>query len=239
LSRVTLRAANLLLLSGAVFLFASDWKGKAFPNWSEDAVLELLTDSPWAKPRTVHFTWTKRGEQPFTYKDVPGADHGPQTPIGSPVGGIGAPKPKMPDRADIIVRWASALPVRHAKALYRQRERNLDDSKLNALIGAPAPDYVLEIFGIPALVAHQGTDTVAAVVKDSVHLRTRAGKDLRPSRVEVTLDGMNLDIRVHFSRKDPIQLADKEIEVAGDIQVFEFKEKFKVSAMVYQGHLEI
>ncbi|MBV6430697.1 MAG: hypothetical protein IANPNBLG_00813 [Bryobacteraceae bacterium] len=237
--RVTVRAAQALLLLGASGVLASDWKGKAFPNWSENAVLELLTDSPWAKPRTVHFTWTRRGEQPLTYKDVPGADHGPQRPIGSPVGGIGAPKPKMPDRADIIVRWASALPVRHAKALYRQRERNLDDSKLNALIGAPDPDYVLEIFGIPALVAHQGTDTVAAVVKDSVHLRTRAGKDLRPSRVEVLLDGINLDIRIHFSRQDPIQLVDKEIEVTGDIQVFEVRERFKVSSMMYQGHLEI
>jgi len=107
--------------------------------------MRLLTDSPWAKQKTIRFTWTKPEDRPISYKDIPGADPNPTVKGGSPVGGIGAPKSKLPDKADIIIRWVSALPERHAKALYRQRDEKTDPRNVSDLIGPPEADYVLEI----------------------------------------------------------------------------------------------
>jgi len=223
--------------------FGSDWKDQPFPNWNDDAVFQMLTDSPWSKPKTVRIEWRKREDRPITYKDVPGADRGNPIPNGggSPVGGIGAgvPKSHLPDRADLIVRWASALPVRHAKALYRQRDEKLSADRMNELIGVPERDYIVEIFGVPAVVAHKGTGSVEAIVRDSAWLQTRTGRKLRPNRVEATVHGLNLIILVHFPRTNPIQAIDRELEFFADLQVFEVKEKFKLGAMMYQTHLEL
>jgi hypothetical protein len=226
-----------------VFAMGADWKDRSFPNWDDDTVLRLLTDSPWAKAKTVPFIWEKREERPLTYKDVPGADRGNPIPTGagSPVGGIGGgvPKSHLPDRADLIVRWSSALPVRHAKALYRQRDEKLNADRINELIGVPDQDYIVEIFGVPAVVAHQGTGSVESVARQSAWLKTKSGRTLRPNRVEATVHGLELKILIHFSRTNPIQPIDRELEFFADFQIFKLSEKFKLSQMMYQNHLEL
>ncbi len=205
-------------------------------------MLRLLTDSPWSNPRTVKFEWRKREDQPpITYKDVPGAD--PQAgryPVGSPVGGIGGKvKEHLPDRADVIFRWASALPVRHASALYKLRDQKLPPGRLNGLIGTPDDTYVLEVFGLPIVMAHQGTGSVESVFQRATILRTKSGRVLRPARVEAVVSGQELTVRIHFSRANPIEAKDREIEISGEVQVLEFKERFKLGAMIYQGRLEL
>jgi hypothetical protein len=220
-------------------LRAADWNSPEFPGWSDELVLKLLTDSPWAKPKSVRFTWTRREERQITYKDVPGAQQTMQTPVGSPVGGIGAPKSKLPDKADLILRWASALPVRHARALYLQRSEKRPIADLNALIAARAPGYTLEIFGIPALIAHKGAGTVEHLLKQSAAIVTRSGRTIRPSNAQVAIQALSLIVNVHFPASEPISLADKEIEVSGDLQIFGFREKFKLGAMTYLGNLEL
>src|SRR5689334_4918527 len=98
----------------AAAVLSAGWKEQQFPHWDDDTVLRMLTDSPWARPKSVRIQWRKRDPRDITYKDIPGADRGNPIPtnVGSPVGGIGAgvPKSHLPDRADLIVRWASALP---------------------------------------------------------------------------------------------------------------------------------
>jgi hypothetical protein len=218
---------------------AADWKRTPFPGWSDETVLKLLTDSPWSKPKTVQFTWHKPEERPFTYKDVPGADPSKGGPIGSPVGGIGGKiKTHLPDKGDILIRWASALPIGHAKALYRLRDEKLPASKLNALIPAPAGSYVLEIFGLPVEMAHLGAGSIELLARQNITLRTRSGRVLRPARVETKV-GPNVTILVHFSRDNPIVASDQELEVSGDLQIFRFRERFRLSEMRYQDRLEI
>jgi hypothetical protein len=231
--------SRLWLIPLSFLLLGADWKDSPFPNWSEDAVLRLLTDSPWAKPKSIHFTWTKRDEQPISYKDIPGADPNPTIKGGSPVGGIGAPKSKLPDKADIIIRWVSALPERHAKALYRQRDEKKDPRNVSDLIGPPEADYVLEIFGVPAVVAHQGAGSVELAARQSTWLRTKTGRTIRSNRVQVLLQGLTISILIYFPRTEPIRLEDKEIECYGNLQLFDFRERFKLSSMVYLGHLEL
>lgn len=237
------RAVFVLAMAG-VALSGADWKEGGFPQWPENKVLKLLTDSPWAKPRTVHLQWHQKEDRPFTYKDVPGADHSQTQPGGgtiggSPVGGIGKAKPKLPDIADIIVRWSSALPVRQATALYRQRDEKLDAGKLPELVGPAVTEYVVEIFGAPAMLAHRGMESVEAVAKTGTVLRSKSGRTWKPSRVKVTMSGDTLGILIYFPRTQAITAADKELEFISDLQIIRLEERFKLSAMQYGGQLEL
>ena len=217
--------------------YASDWKSTPFPGWNEDTILKLVTDSPWAKGKTVKFTWTRREYQDITYRDIPGADGKMPQNIGSPVGGIGGrPKDRLADKADILIRWASALPIRQAKALYKARDEKLEVS--NATEPAPQ-DYVLEIFGLPVQVAHQGAQMVEVLATRSITLRTDSGRTLRPLRSEAKVEGDTLTVYVHFSRSSPLTAKDGDMECAGDMQVFEFRQRFRLAAMMYGGRLEI
>jgi hypothetical protein len=230
----------------AVLIFASiagasaaDWKSAQFPEWSDDVVLKMLTDSPWSRPGTVRLTWRERTPRPITYKDIPGADHqrGQNNGLG-PLGGIGAPTSSLKDKADIIVRWASALPVRHATALYKHRESK-SQGTINSLIPDADPDYVVELFGLPAELAHQGTGVLEALLKEKAFLRFRSGKAYRPVKVDATIHGLVLSIKLRFARSTPITRADGEVEVLVDGQVFSINEKFRIGSMMYQGHLEL
>lgn len=211
-------ALPLTALAAVLTLVGADWKSRPFPDWSQDTVLRLVTDSPWAKAKTVRLTWAGKNEQPITYRDVPGADHSAATPAGpssgpGPLGGIGLPKRRLPESADIIVRWASALPVRHAKALFRQRDQKADPARLGELIEAPGADYVVEIFGLPVEVAHKGAGSVEVVAREGLYLETKSGRRLRPNRVEVLLQATSLTLLVHFPRTEPIVASDGEIDL--------------------------
>ncbi|MFN0104195.1 MAG: hypothetical protein ACKV2U_19185 [Bryobacteraceae bacterium] len=222
---------------------AAEWTSKPFPDWSQDTVLRLLTGSPWSKGSSVNIEWTKREVRPITYKDIPGADHNPAKDSGlGPLGGIGAPKPKLPVKADLLIRFPNALPLRHAKALYRLRDEKLPADRLNSLIDTPASSsaaYVVEIFGVPSEVAHQGAGSIESLIQRSAYLRTKFGRKYQPSRVEVTIQSTTLKILVYFPSEEPLKVADEEIEFFADVQLFRCKERFKLSAMTYLGRLEL
>lgn len=219
---------------------AADWNSVRFPDWSPETVLRLLTNSPWSKGSSVNIDWYKRELRPLTYKDIPGADHNVAKDSGlGPLGGIGAPKPKLPMKADLLIRFPNALVMRHAKALYRQRDEKLPADKLNSLIDAPAPDYVVEIFGVPSEVAHQGAGSVESLVSRSAYLRTTAGRTYRPSKVEVSIQPTTLKILVHFPNEEPLRVSDEAVEFFADIQLLKCKEQFRLKPMQYLGRLEL
>ena len=219
---------------------AADWNSVRFPDWSPETVLRLLTNSPWSKGSSANIDWYKRELRPLTYKDIPGADHNVAKDSGlGPLGGIGAPKPTLPTKADLLIRFPNALIMRHAKALYRQRDEKLPPDKLNSLIDAPSPDYVVEIYGVPSEVAHQGTGTIESLVSRSAYLRTIAGRTYRPSRVEVTIQATTLKILVHFPNEEPLRVSDEAVEFFADIQLLKCKEQFRLKPMQYLGRLEL
>ncbi|MBI4908671.1 MAG: hypothetical protein HY820_33940 [Acidobacteria bacterium] len=234
---------SLVAIAFALAGFAFDRKTE-FPDWDERTVIRMVTDSAWAKVKTVKIEWLKKEDRlPISYKDVPGADKGKPIPdsYGSPVGGVGS-KPRaaqLPDRAEVIVRWASALPVRQAKALFRQREQKASAEKRNEWIGVPGADYVVEVYGVPALVAHQGTGTVESLVRQGAWLQTRSGRKIAASRVESEVNGLELTVLVHFAKTNPLQVSDGDVEFFADFQLFQVREKFKLSSMVYLNHLEL
>ncbi|MGJ5816676.1 hypothetical protein [Paludibaculum fermentans] len=227
------------VLATAAVASGADWKDKPFPNWNDDAVVRLVSDSPWAHVKSVNLMWVKPGDRPFSYKDVPGNTPNGTIKGGSPVGGIGVPRSSLPAKADIIIRWASALPIRHATALYKARQQKQGEAKINALIGAPPQDYVLEIYGVPAEVAHLGAGVVEVETERTSFLRTRSGRIIKPTKVEVVPQGLTIAIQIHFPNSAPIELKDEEVECVSDLQIFVIHEKFRLSQMVYQNHLEL
>lgn len=229
----------LFLLLCGIALPAADWD-KPFAQWPDSTVLRLLTDSPWTKQVSSGIEWTKREMRPLTYKDVPGADHNrPQDPSLGPLGGIGARKPKLPDKADLLIRWANALPLRHAKAVYLQREERQPASALNGLIDNPAGAYVVEIYGVPSEVAHQGTATVADLASRSSELHTRGGRTVKAKRATVSVQADILKILVFFPNDEPLTKADGWVEFSSDLQLLKCKARFPLGNMTYQGRLEL
>lgn len=221
---------------------AADWDRKPFPNWSDQDVLRLLTNSPWCRPRSVDIQWHKRDRTQLDVRDIPGTS-GPNAMSNrsmSPIGGIGVPKSNLPPSADLLIRWASALPIRQAVALYKARDARSDDAAaLNRLVGVAGPDYVLEIHGLPAEVAHLGASTLELAATRAVTVRTASGRTLRPARSEARLDGLNVTLFLHFPRSAEITLADRELDVEADFEIFRFKERFSLRSMRYLGHLDI
>jgi hypothetical protein len=228
-----------LLVFASAAVSAADWNGKNFPDWNQDTVVRLLTDSPWSRSRTIHFEWISREDRAAAYKNVPAPDNRWPNVGGSPVGGIGGKASSLPAHAEILIRWASALPVRQATGLYKQRDDKLQSVSVNQLIPPDSGDYVLELFGVPAAVGHRGTGSIEAIAQSSATLKLRSGRVLKPTRVEAAIHADTMEIRIHFPRAVPIELSDQELEFSVDMQIFSIKEKFRLSPMRYHGSLEL
>src|ERR1700681_1407319 len=143
----------------ALCLTAGDqaWKGKQYPEWTEDDAKQVMTDSPWVK--TVTPTQVKTPEQ-----DNQPQSGGKGRRGGIGVGGIGiglpgvgrigqrgnqggspsdktksGPAPSSAPIPQLTLRWESALPMREAELKARD---------------ASAPTsgedhYAIAVFGIP------------------------------------------------------------------------------------------
>lgn len=240
-----------VLALGVSSLRAAEFKGGPFPNWTDDTVLKLLVDSPWAHARTVKVTWYgKRGEaEAITYKDVPGTRPGmPASSTvqgGSPVGGIGGGKirNKLPDQADLIFRWATALPVRQAKTLYRARQQQQQQPSKAVEARQVQAGFVFEIFGLPAVAGHAGVEALSARLAKSTVLRSKNGRIvLRAERAETVVTGEQLAVSIFFPRPegDPLRVEDQEVTCSGNAgELFSFEERFRLRDMVYLGSLEL
>jgi hypothetical protein len=57
-------------------------------------------------------------------------------------------------------------------------------------------------------------------------------------KTRADLAGLTLDLYVHFDRA-AVESLGGEIEVEADLQIVKFRERFRLSGMVYEGKLEI
>lgn len=218
------------------------WERKQAAEWSEEEVRRMLTDSPWARVITVPLKLEKPAERgPATWKDIPGAgptlpDSTPGGMIGSPVGGIGAPKPKLPQQAQIVVRWMSALPVRLALARHKYRD---DAAEVRRPLEREEDFYIIEVLGVPSLVAYRGPELIQTELHRSGYLRTKSGRLLRPDSTYVAVQGLFLGITIRFPKNEPLSVKDGWVECGGRSELFEFRQRFELRRMVYGGRLEL
>lgn len=214
---------------------AEDWT-----RWTDKKVLQILTNSPWAHRRRVRLEWFRREPEPPRAEEMPGAT-GPNMRRpggGNPIGGIGVPRTSLPLEAELIIRWASALPVRQARALYIHRSQAGASRTLTELLEDDPEQAVLEIHGLPAQIAHKGAGSVELAAMHGVRLRLSRGRVASPVKTRADLTGLTLDLYAYFDRA-AFEAPGGEIEVLADLQIARFRERFRKNLMLYGGKFEI
>ncbi|MCP5111777.1 MAG: hypothetical protein GY953_13185 [bacterium] len=238
------------LLAGGVFAplgWGASWDKKPYQQWNDDEVRRVLTNSPWASSKEVPLDLDGtllRGVERWKDVPVPGTRRqpsgvGPDYGHGSPVGGIGAGKPKVPTQAALTILWASALPIKQAMVRTKSRGGQMDTQQANQILEKDESDYVVEVYGLPALVAYSGVGVVQAEVFRTAYLSTKTGKVIRAGSVYVPVRGAKLVITMRFPRTEPITEKDGWVEAFAKGGVFEFRQRFPIKAMKYRGKLEL
>jgi hypothetical protein len=149
---------------------AEPWKGKDSAQWTDDDINKILTDSPWAKEKTVSPQrpsyggrgggMGRRGGTGYPGGGYPGGGYpgggypgggypggGGGYPGGGgggyPGGGGGGGYPSGEQSMNLTIRWDSALPVQ--QALKRQGTASAEEAKQVA--DASEKYYVIAVFG--------------------------------------------------------------------------------------------
>lgn len=251
---------------GAVALLASDfWKSKDSSQWTNEEVVKLLTDSPWAKQITVTSGQQGGGQRRGGGMGRRGGGMGGGYPGGGGGGYPGGGGGGYPGgggggrggggdsgsymKQEIILRWESAMPVQ--EALKRQHAHSEDEGKAAA---DPQKYYVVSMLGFNAPSRRNQYDTSDG---DSDRSDKQSADDLRNrfldtaqlipkskvaiSAEDVQFEGRNgsIAIRFLFPKTFPLSKDDKEIDFHFQYRGVKFEHKFKLGDMVYQGQVAL
>jgi hypothetical protein len=167
----------------AVMLFAADfWKTKDASQWNDEEVSKILSDSPWAKAKTIQPQQSQQrrgmgrrggfgfpggglgGGYPGGGGGYPGGGGGyPGGGGGYPGGGGGYPQsgssggsngdPAQNEPMNLTIRWASAQPVQ--AALLRQGASASEEQKAAAV--STEKYYVITVLGLRMPRPHSST----------------------------------------------------------------------------------
>ena len=241
------RRAFLAAFSATPAMAAGFWQKKKFPKWSDKDVRKLLTNSPWAQSDTISVSMEGRREnQPETWRDmrIPGNEPDmPGTGVGrpgeSPVGGLGAPLSPLPTSADMLLRWSSSLPIRQALVIHRLGAREAGSTDAKEILKPDEANYVIEIFGLPAITAHRGAQVLQKQLYDTAQLVTKSGRVIRPESVYTPIEGLFVVVVLRFPRTKPITLDDKYVDCLGSTDIFKFNMRFHLRSMLYGDSLEL
>lgn len=218
-----------ILRAGLVPLACAVWQRRAFAakefwndvspeNWTAAEVQELLTRSPWAKPAEIK----DNGEVGLT-SSRPGRSGSRNEPAGAASSG-----PRIEWKA--IVRWDSALPLRHALRDFAPKDS--EDS------------YVLNVIGnlpnaIPPADEPEGRDGLG-YLKEVTKLQHK-GDEIHLSRVETAhaSERSPAGTRFYFSRKLALMPEDREATFVTRIDRIEVRCRFALRDMLVRGNLEL
>jgi hypothetical protein len=164
----------------AAMLFASDfWKTKDSSQWTDEEISKILSESPWAKAKTVQPQQSqtqrrggggRRGGFGFPGGGLgggyPGGGGGgypqgggggyPQGGGGGYPGGSGGGNngdPSQSEPMNLTIRWASAAPIQ--QALMRQGASASDE--LKAVAASTEKYYVITVLGLRMARPHSST----------------------------------------------------------------------------------
>jgi len=185
-------------------LAARNWDRVAFPEWSDDQVDKLLTDSPWARPLTLPFRFSAPAKRPFVVSELDQIGEPLGLPKGWPSGGSSPTTGNRPPRIDdgnappvqteiyLTTRWASALPMRQAMALHQFGRSGLNTAKAATVLQEIPTEYVLEVAGFPAGMVPQGVRRFEAELLASATLLVKGRNSLRATAASVPEHGTHL-----------------------------------------------
>jgi hypothetical protein len=235
---------------------AGFWQKKKYTAWSEKETLRVITKSPWASvvnsgprggappPRPTGFDASNSGSPAGNASN--GANGPPRG--GGMRGGRGrfGGRTFVPSPA-VTMRWHSAKPVQQAVAnlRYGSESEGIGEPR-NGI--HPREHHVLGIYGLSVTAAQLRPEQL----RRAVWIETRTGRVLRP--VSVYLDRGQKDgpepgvpgprvgytLYAFFDRgARAIRRDDREIEVVFRYGRSDYKKKFKLDQMMFDGNLEI
>ncbi len=129
--------------------------------------------------------------------------------------------------AYLVIRWASALPVREAMAAERRR----------AVEPAPA-EYMIEVAGFPAIAFPKAAALEEQLLK-TAKLSVKGRRAVSAVSCRVPEHGMHLMAELRFPRDAGFTVEDGAIEFTAEAGGLRIGQKFKTRAMVYNGRLEL
>jgi len=146
------------LACAAMLLAADFWKTKDSTLWTDDEISKILSDSPWAKAKTIQ-PQQSQARRPGMGRRGGGFGY-PGGGIGYPGGGGGYPQggggggypqsggnngdPSQNEPMNLTIRWASAVPIQ--QALMRQGASASDE--LKAVAASTEKYYVVSVLGL-------------------------------------------------------------------------------------------
>jgi hypothetical protein len=230
------------LIASAPLLALDFWEAKDFSTWSGKEVAKMLSDSPWSHAVVIvtpDLSLSSRVGGLSGGVVGNGVGRSGRAAAGGGVGGDGAGNLgggsflAPPERTRLVVRWASAVPVKQALA----RKHSGD--------GAEASDpqqtqdsgefYRLEIAGIPF-----GQAVATAVeLQEMTFLKRKNGEPIRPATVSFSYENDLLTIEFSFARTETITLEDREIQFSTRLGTSELKTKFTLKDMVIANRLAL
>ena len=201
------------------------WDEKDPEKWTDDERHQLLTNSPWTRPATVHYdtgpgTLTGRGSNNnSTMTNRRGRTSGPVAiPSADPIG-----------KYDAMVRWESARPVREAN-----RNQSKDD---------PAANYILFVTGDLPMIGRRSNEESETEFQQRLEMLKQYTKlEKRGDPIYLTRIAYapgNSGTLFYFERNDLIRLDDHTVTFVTKLGPVDVKAKFPLKEMTYHGKLEL
>jgi len=215
-------AALLWALCAAGLAATNFWEAKAYTEWSQKEVEEMLTDSPWARKMSVVIPIPPRASS-----DDAGGRGGRG---GDDGGGRGFPVPSP--QLKLVITWRSALPVRQALVRLPNGATNAGADQQPLLDRPPA--YIITLAGVPARFAR-----ATATASTTSFLRRGKKPPIALAQGGMQQDGGTLTLIFAFPRADPIILDDKDVEFVTTLGTVEIRKKFTLKDLVFDGQLEL
>ena len=239
-----------LSLTSALLLAADFWIAKPVLQWSDKEVQKMITDSPWAHQSNYEIGALPggRGGGPGglsgsnlgSAEDAnPGAGSraggGGGRAASGPQGGQQEPAPVA--QAPVVVRWQSALPIKHAM-LKRQFGAEMNTSEEAKKIADRQEQYYV-IFVATTPQAARGLAQRKDALMETSALNIKGKEPIRPQDIQFNPQPNVAEMYVLFPRTAPIAADDKEVEFATKLGNMNVKYKFRLKEMIYNGKLEL
>ena len=238
----------IMAVIGATALLSADfWQKKKFSEWNEKEVAKILSDSPWARKVSAKVPSGSEGRGGRGGMDIGGGSPSDGGDMGGGGGGkrgggasdILPPAPSGVPTIDIVVWWHSALPIKQAIARYRLKDEAGASAEAAKILAQEEEYHIVGLIGIPQRLAGPKPE----VLKSAAVLNVRNVPPIEPAGVRVENTPGRVNIFLFFPKHQPgahaFKVEDSEVELVVKSPTIQFKQKFKLNDMVFDGKLEM
>ena len=255
MNRLWLAILITLSLGAAALCGADFWTKKKFQDWTEKEAQKMTKDSPWARPVEVRMDagggggmgggggrggrgkGGGGGGMPSAASG--GADEGGGGGGMGRSGGGGAEGIQPPPTRTVVIRWHTALPVKHAVARLRFGDEAATSPEAAKMLARQEQQYVVGISGLPPQFVRGKPEQL----QSAAVLKIKGQPPIQALDVKGDRDQVGVNLYLFFPKSQPgshvITLEDNEVEVVLKLANTEIKRRFRLKDMVYEGKLEI